>query len=56
VSKKKAARRSASSKPVQKRKKSVLETEFFAGFIGAKAAGSSDEEALFIAAIFDEEE
>ena len=38
-----------------RKKKSVLDTAFFAGFIGAKAAGSTDEEALFIASVFDDE-
>jgi hypothetical protein len=51
--KKKAAK---SSKPAQSKRKSVLETSFFAGFIGAKAAGLSDEEALLTAAIFDDED
>jgi hypothetical protein len=42
--------------PKKKKKKSVLESGFFAGFIGAKAAGLSDEEALISAVIFDEED
>lgn len=55
MAKKKGTKRSTSHKPVQKRKKSVVETAFFAGFMGAKAAGSSDEEALMIATLFDDE-
>lgn len=50
------AKKKTPKKPVQKRKKSIVETAFFAGFVGAKAAGSTDEEALMMAAIFDDEE
>ncbi len=51
-----AKTKKATKKKVQKRKKPIVETSFFAGFIGAKAAGSTDEEALMIATLFDDEE
>jgi hypothetical protein len=53
---KKGTKRSSSSKPVQKRSKSIFDTSFFAGFMGAKAAGLSDDEALIAGVIFDEED
>jgi hypothetical protein len=38
------------------KKSSFLESGFFAGFLGAKAAGLSDEEALISTVIFDDDE
>jgi hypothetical protein len=40
----------------KKKKKSFLDSGFFAGFMGAKAAGASDEEALISGVIFDDED
>jgi len=37
------------------KKKSFLDSGFFAGFMGAKAAGLSDDEALISGIIFDDE-
>jgi hypothetical protein len=42
--------------PAKKKKKSFLESGFFAGFMGAKAAGLSDDEALIAGVIFDDED
>jgi hypothetical protein len=38
------------------KKKSFLDSGFFAGFMGAKAAGLSDDEALIAGVIFDDED
>jgi len=40
----------------KKKKKSFLDSGFFAGFMGAKAAGLSDDEALIAGVIFDDED
>ncbi len=53
----KGTKKSTSSKPVlSRKKKSIFDTGFFAGFIGAKAAGLSDDEALIAGIIFDDED
>jgi hypothetical protein len=52
---KKNVKRIVSGKKVAK-KKSFLDSGFFAGFMGAKAAGASDEEALISGVIFDDED